>query len=98
MTKTRNYKTIAKEKQAAKQYIAETTAQYEFLEKQLGSKFSWRCSHCLKAVYDRITTGKGGYVSDDELITSLHDQCDYDVYPTRTKLPYNDALPPRTTR
>jgi rubrerythrin len=93
MTKTRNYKTIAAEATAAKKRKDLTAAQYTFLETRLGASFKWKCPHCLEAVYDRVTKGSGGYVIDDEMIESLHNNCGYDVYPTRKKTPYNDNIP-----
>lgn len=93
MTKTRNYKTVAKEAEAEKVAQATIATQYAFLEKRLGATFKWNCPHCLGAVYDRVTKGSGGYVSDEEMIESLHDVCGYDVYPTRKKTPYNDVMP-----
>lgn len=64
MTKTRR---VAKEATGLQKKQDLTLAQYAFLETRLGASFEWKCPHCLEAVYDRVTKGSGGYVSDDEM-------------------------------
>lgn len=38
------------------------------LERAFRGPVRWTCEHCLLAAYQKVTTGAGGYVSDDDLI------------------------------